>query len=270
MPQSIQSSPWIATGIEELRAGLAAQQQIEQYIANATAAASKGSSIALKNDYAESRKLFTQADGFVAQAEQLAKAYSCLADRVNKYKDGYNRLKESVNNNSGGQGAAPSDSGSPTDVIPGALGSTKGKNLQPMNCRAPLVQENPRLTIYPALFVRGQTSRTHEVKLPLGLVQVARSQAPGSGNKRRRQSARPNGRPQVTGTRRNPVKATPLERHPSAARSSRSLGRHPTAGAVCTAGHSVRTCSGTGDLKFTKGPRSGAKPLSSTVRGSRR
>lgn len=90
MPQSIQNNPWIANGIEELRAGLAAQQQVEQNIAKATSAASKASKA--KSD--QSGKLFAEADGYIAQADQLAKPYPCLVERVNQTKDASNELRE--------------------------------------------------------------------------------------------------------------------------------------------------------------------------------
>ena len=90
MPQSIKNNPWIANGIEELRAGLAAQQQVEQNIAKATSASSKASKA--KSD--QSGNLFAEADGYITQADQLAKPYPCLAERVNQTKDASNELRE--------------------------------------------------------------------------------------------------------------------------------------------------------------------------------
>lgn len=126
MPQSIQNNPWISNGVQELRAGLSTQQQVEQFITQATNTSSRASTMSLRNEWAESRKLFAEADGYVAQADQLAKAYPCLVGRVNKYREEYNRLKQSVNNGSDGH---RSPNGTTTDEVPAVLGT--GKSSQP-------------------------------------------------------------------------------------------------------------------------------------------
>jgi RHS repeat-associated protein len=126
MPQSIQNNPWIANGIEELRAGLVAQQQVEQLLARAASNANQGSAIAQKNNYEESRRLFAQADSYLAMADQLARPYPCLVERVNKSKDEYNRIKQAVNNES---------SDKPTDEVPGVLGN--GKSTKPSQPKDP-------------------------------------------------------------------------------------------------------------------------------------
>jgi RHS repeat-associated protein len=90
MPQSIQNNPWIANGIEELRAGLAAQQQVEQNLAKATTASSKAS----KAKSNESGKLLAEAEGYITQADQLSRSYPCLAERVNQAKNDSNEGKE--------------------------------------------------------------------------------------------------------------------------------------------------------------------------------
>jgi RHS repeat-associated protein len=94
MPQSIQNNPWIANGIEELRAGLAAQQQVEQYLAKASSASRKASNSASKAKHVGSGKLSAEADGYIAQADQLAKPYPCLAERVTQAKEESNKLKD--------------------------------------------------------------------------------------------------------------------------------------------------------------------------------
>ncbi len=128
MPASIQNSPWIANFLNEVRAGLAAQQQVEQLVTKATVAADAANSLVLRNRYEESRKLFAQADGFIAQADPIAAPYPCLVERMNRYKGEYNRLKQSANNISGGQGAGTGGSDEkPTDEVPGALGAPVDK-----------------------------------------------------------------------------------------------------------------------------------------------
>jgi len=114
MPASIQNNAWIANGVNDLRAGLAAQNQVEQAITNATNAAVEGSDIARHTPTRldQINKLFTQADSFLVQADRLAAAYPCLVERVSKYKAEYNKLKLSA-----GVGV----SGQPTDDVPGAL-----------------------------------------------------------------------------------------------------------------------------------------------------
>lgn len=114
MPASIQNNAWIANGVNDLRAGLAAQQQVEEAITNATNAAVEGSDISrhAPTQRAQIDKLFGQADSFLAQADRLAAAYPCLVERVSKYKTEYNKLKLS---------AGVSLSAQPTDDVPGAL-----------------------------------------------------------------------------------------------------------------------------------------------------
>jgi len=117
MPASMQANPWLANGIAEVRAGLAAQNQIEQLISKARVAADAGSAQSVRNNHDESRRQFAQADGYVTQADGIAAPYACLAERVNRYKGEYNALKETVNRKSGGQGAATGGSEKAVDKI---------------------------------------------------------------------------------------------------------------------------------------------------------
>lgn len=104
IPASMQNSPWLANGIAELRAGAAAREQVEQFIAKATTASSKGSNLSLRSAYQDSQKEFALADSYVAQAERAAAAHPCLIERVARYRGEYERLKQAVNKNSGGRG----------------------------------------------------------------------------------------------------------------------------------------------------------------------
>jgi RHS repeat-associated protein len=132
MPQSTQNSPWIANLLSEVRAGLEAQKQVEQFITRATVAADAANSMVLRYNYEESRKQFAQADGFIAQADGIAAPYPCLVERLNRYKGEYNRLKQSANNISGGQGAGKGGPvQNPTDEVPGALGENKAQKESP-------------------------------------------------------------------------------------------------------------------------------------------
>jgi RHS repeat-associated protein len=109
MPQSIQNNPWIANGIDELRTGLAAQQQVEQYIARASSAFSKASTSASKAKSNESGKLSAEADGYIAQADQLAKPYPCLLERVNRAKDESKKLRDGDSDQAVGVEEIPED-----------------------------------------------------------------------------------------------------------------------------------------------------------------
>lgn len=110
MPASMQSSPWLANGIAELRAGAAAREQVEQLVTRATNASSRGSNLSLRSAYQESRREFAQADAYVAQAERAAASYPCLAERVSRYRGEHEKLKQAVNRNSGGRGATTEES----------------------------------------------------------------------------------------------------------------------------------------------------------------
>jgi RHS repeat-associated protein len=135
MPASTQNSPWLANGIAELRAGLAAQQKIDYHITRARASADIGSSWSQRRNYEESRRHFEMADAHVAQAESIAAPYPCLSEKVHRYQSEYGRLKQAVNEKSGGQGATDSDETASDDPTnrrsntsgTGALGSPVNK-----------------------------------------------------------------------------------------------------------------------------------------------
>ena len=117
MPASMQANPWLANGIAEVRAGLAAQQRVEQLISKARTAADAGSGLSARNSWEESRRQFAQADGYVAQADSIAAPYSCLAERVSRYKGEYSALKENVSRKGGGQVATTGGSEKPGEKL---------------------------------------------------------------------------------------------------------------------------------------------------------
>ena len=117
MPASMQANSWLANGIAEVRAGLAAQQSVEQLISKARTAADAGAGLSARNSHEESRRQFAQADSYVAQADGFAAPYSCLAERVSRYKGEYNALKENVNKRVGGQVATTDGSEKPREKL---------------------------------------------------------------------------------------------------------------------------------------------------------
>jgi hypothetical protein len=142
MPASMQSSPWLANGIAELRAGLAAQQQVEQLVTKAKGVADVGSRLSQRRSYEESRRQFEQADGYVAQAESVAAPYACLSERVHRYQSEYGRLKQAVNEKSGGRGATDSDE-TAADDSPNRRSNTSGTGALGSPVNKPKVEEIP-------------------------------------------------------------------------------------------------------------------------------
>jgi protocatechuate 3,4-dioxygenase beta subunit len=104
LPESIRNQPSIANTLTQVRSGLDAQQRVQRLRVSARDAVTRGGTV-------------TAAEPLIRQAERIAGPYPCLVEEVSRFRSDY---PDTAKSNQG-----------PTDEVPGALVSDRGKNQNP-------------------------------------------------------------------------------------------------------------------------------------------